>query len=103
MKNWARLLAVFTSCCVLLVLSGCGSSPSSTNSGGSTPSVVVSSISPATVTAGTGALTFTVNGSGFTSSTAVQVSGVLETTTYVSSTQLAVTIPASQLISGGSL
>jgi len=103
MKNWACLLAAPLYCCVFLLLSGCGTSPSNSNSGQSATPLVVSSISPTAVTAGSGALALTVNGSGFTSSTAVQVNGVVETTTYVGSTQLTATIPASQLVSGGSL
>ncbi len=66
-----------------------------------TPSVT--SISPAAVTAGSGAFTLTVNGTGFLNTTVVEVGSVAEQTTYLSSTQLTAAIPASQVTSGAQL
>jgi hypothetical protein len=60
----------------------------------------VSSISPANVTAGAAATTLTVTGTGFLSSTNIQVGGTVEPTTYVSATQVTAAVPASQLASG---
>jgi hypothetical protein len=92
MKNaFARVLSVaFLSC--VLVQTGCTSgSDNSGSGGGSTPVVpvavnpTVSSVSPAMVTAGAASTTLTVTGTGFTSSTTVQVGSAAETTTYSSS------------------
>ncbi|MGB6742778.1 MAG: IPT/TIG domain-containing protein, partial [Terracidiphilus sp.] len=63
----------------------------------------VTSISPTSVAAGSGPLTLTVNGTGYTSSTTVQVGGVADQSTFVSSTQLTATVPAAQLENGGQL
>ena len=63
----------------------------------------MTSITPATIAAGASSLTLTVNGTGFTSTTAVQVGGVAEPTTFVSSTQVTAALPAAQLTSGGML
>jgi hypothetical protein len=53
--------------------------------------------------AGSGPLTLTVNGTGFLSTTTVEVNGVAETTTYVSATQVTAAVSASQLASGDQL
>ena len=55
------------------------------------------------MTAGTGALTLTVNGSGFLSTSVVQVGTTAEPTTYISATQLSAAVPATQLASGAQL
>ncbi|MBT9333263.1 beta strand repeat-containing protein [Paracidobacterium acidisoli] len=94
-----------------LLISGCGGGGSgsggSGNAGGgggtTTSTLAVTSISPASVTAGVSALTLTVNGSGFVSSSVVQVGGTSETTTYVSASQLTATVPASQITQGAQL
>lgn len=101
------------------LLTGCGGGGSSSNSGGgsgsgsgsgsgagsgnsaSTPTVA--SISPTSVIAGSGPLTLTVNGTNFLSTTTVNVGGVADPTTYVSSTQVTATVPAAQLASGAQL
>jgi len=92
------------------LLAGCGGGGSSSNNGGgssgggntnATP--VVSSVSPTTAPAGSSAVTLTVTGSGFTSSSVVKVGGTAEPTTFVSATQLTAIVPASQLTSGGNL
>jgi trimeric autotransporter adhesin len=53
--------------------------------------------------AGGSALTLTVTGTGFLSTSVVQVNSTTETTTYVSATQLTATVPAGQLASGAQL
>jgi Abnormal spindle-like microcephaly-assoc'd, ASPM-SPD-2-Hydin len=54
-----------------------------------------SSVSPASVVAGSGALTLTVNGVNFVAGASVRLNGVSYSTTFVSSTQLTASIPAS--------
>jgi hypothetical protein len=103
MNNHICLAACF--CLVASsVLTGCAGS--STASGGTTtttPPPTVASISPTTVTAGTGSLTLTVNGTGFQSTTTIQAGDVAEVTSYVSATQVTATLTAEQLASGGQL
>jgi len=67
------------------------------------PVPVMSSISPGSVTAGSGAITLTVNGSNFISGSVVRVNGSNRTTTLVNSTQLTAAIPASDLAVGALL
>jgi hypothetical protein len=57
-------------------------------------------ISPQSVTAGTGAVTLTVNGSGFVNSSTVQLTNSGLATTFVSSAQLTATIPATATACG---
>lgn len=106
-------LSYFVSCGlglgIFLLISGCGgggsgASGGSGGGGGTTATTLsVTSISPTTLPAGSGAFSLTVNGSGFVSSSVVQVSGSAESTTYVSSTQLTATVPASQITKGALL
>jgi hypothetical protein len=63
----------------------------------------VTSISPTTVVAGSAQLTLTVNGTGFLSTTTVQVGGIPDVSTYISPTQVTATVSASQIASGGNL
>ena len=92
-----------------LCLTGCagssnngssGSAGSSGSSGSGTSAPTVSSVAPASLTAGAASTALTVTGTGFTASTAVQVGSAVETTTYVSSTQVTATVPAAQLAQG---
>ena len=110
MKNRA-LVAVFLCLGVSTLLAGCGgSSNGSGGTGGSggggggttTPTPTVTSISPTSVTAGSGPLTLTVNGTNFLSSTTVEVGGADDATTYVSATQVTTTVEPAQVSSGGS-
>jgi uncharacterized protein (TIGR03437 family) len=68
-----------------------------TNPSGSAPGLT--SLSPSTAVAGAGALTLTVNGSGFVSGSVVQWNGTNLTTTLVSATQLTALVPASDIAS----
>ncbi|HEX8563292.1 MAG TPA: hypothetical protein VF676_09970 [Flavobacterium sp.] len=62
----------------------------------------ISSISPASRIAGTGAFPLTVNGTNFVSGTSVvRWNGVARTTTYVNPTQLTAAIPASDIAVAG--
>ena len=63
----------------------------------------MSAISPATLAAGSAALTLNLSGTGFSSTNVVVVGNVSEATTYVSTTQLTATVPAAQLTNGALL
>ena len=85
------------------VLTGCGGSSNTGGTNSSPPTPTVSSISPTTVAAGASSLTLTVYGTGFLSTTVIQIGGVSVPSTYVSSTQVDAVVPASQLLSGALL
>ena len=71
-------------------------------SGGTPPPVpALSSLSPASATAGSGGFTLTVNGSNFVSGAVVRWNGANRTTAFVSATQLTATIPASDTATAG--
>src|ERR1700760_4929552 len=102
MKNRLRGLIALLCAGFVVCVAGCGGSGSaSTGPGTVTPSV--RSVSPTSVVAGSSATTLTVTGTGFTSTSVVQVGGVPEPTTFVSSTQLTAVVPTSQLQSGANL
>lgn len=61
----------------------------------------ITSLNPATVTAGGPAFTLFVNGTGFFNGSVVQVNGAGRTTTFVSATQLSAAIPASDIGNAG--
>src|SRR3989344_1707142 len=65
------------------------------------PVPTTTSISPTSKNAGESEFTLTVNGTNFISGSVVKFDGSSRTTTYVSSTQLTATIPASDLTTGG--
>jgi hypothetical protein len=65
------------------------------------PVPTTTSLSPATAIAGGATFTLTVNGSGFVTNSVVQWNGANRTTTFVSSTQLTATIPASDIAVAG--
>ncbi|MDA8099122.1 MAG: IPT/TIG domain-containing protein, partial [Nitrospiraceae bacterium] len=67
----------------------------------SNPLPAVSSLLPAVVTAGAGDLSLNVNGSGFIAGSTVQWNGADRLTSYLTSTQLAATIPAADLVTAG--
>jgi hypothetical protein len=66
------------------------------------PAPTVTSISPATATAGDPAFTLTVNGSNFVSTSTVQWNGQTRTTTFVSASQLTASVTAADVATGGS-
>ena len=65
------------------------------------PVPAITSISPATATAGGGLFTLTVNGSNFVSNSTVQWGGADRATSFVSATQLTATILAADIATGG--
>ncbi len=88
-----------------LAFAGCGggSKDDSPAPGPSAGVPVISSIAPAAVPAGSSGFTLTVNGSGFNTTSVVELRGTAEATTYVSTTQLQAAIPGAQVVSGASL
>lgn len=103
--------ALFVCLGLSVLIAGCGGGGGSSNNGGgnsggggggqATPTIT--SITPTTVNAGSPQISLTVNGTGFLTTSVVQVAGVSEPTTYVSATQLNATVPGSQLASGTQL
>lgn len=64
--------------------------------------ITITSLSPSTVYVGGPAFTLTVNGTGFTSRSAIGWNGTALTTTFVSATQLAAQVPAMDITAIGS-
>ena len=87
-------------CLLLTLLSGCGGAPGNSGSTSGAGPLAISSVSPRDVSVGSSAVTIVVTGTGFTPTTVIQLAGVPIQTTYVSSTQIQATIPASQLQTG---
>ena len=69
---------------------------------GSNPAPTLSSISPATASAGGPAFTLTANGTNFVASSKVRWNGQDLATTYVSATQLTAQVPANLIVNAGS-
>jgi hypothetical protein len=67
------------------------------------PVPAITQLTPATLTTGTASLMVTVTGTGFVSTTVIDVNGSTRTTTYVSATQLNVTLTAADVAAAGSL
>jgi uncharacterized protein (TIGR03437 family) len=65
------------------------------------PLPALTSLNPASVTAGSGGIILTVNGSNFLATSEVRWNGNPRTTAFVSSTQLTATIPATDLATAG--
>lgn len=63
---------------------------------------VITSLSPSSRVAGTGAFTLTVNGTDFTTASTVKWNGISRTTTFISGTELSASIPASDITIAGS-
>jgi Tol biopolymer transport system component len=86
---------------LLLLLAGCSSGDSESPSGASNPVPSITSISPTSVNAGGASFTLTVNGTNFVPASVVQWKGAIRTTTFVSSTQLAMTVTGADIASPG--
>ena len=81
---------------------GCGGgSASQPPSSKSNPTPTVISISPNSVAAGAAAFTLTVNGTNYVTGTMIVFGGSALATTFVSSTQLNASIPASSIAAAG--
>lgn len=84
-------------------LAACGGGGGGGGGGSPPPNPVpsITSMSPTSAIAGDPAFTLTVDGSSFVSGSKVQWSGSVRTTTFVSSTRLTASIPASDIASIG--
>jgi len=69
----------------------------------SNPALAISTISPTSAAAGSGAFTLTVNGAGFVSGATVNFNGNPRATTFVSATQLTAAILASDIATAGNV
>jgi hypothetical protein len=67
------------------------------------PAPTITQLTPATLMTGTTSATVAVTGTGFVSTTVIDVNGSARTTTYVSATQVNVALTASDMASAGSL
>ncbi len=67
------------------------------------PVPAITSVSPATATAGGDVFTLTVTGSGFTNGSVVRWNGADRPTTFVSATQLTAQIPAADIATAGTV
>jgi hypothetical protein len=76
-------------------------SPAITVSAAMNPAPAVTTISPASISAGGAAFTLTVNGSGFTAASEVRWDGAARSTTFVSGTQLRASIGAADVAAVG--
>lgn len=87
------LLALYAiSILFTLALTGCGDN---------SPAPAITSLSPSSAVAGSGAFTLTVNGSGFSNGATVQWNGSARTTSFVSGTQLTTSIAAADIANSG--
>ena len=85
--------------CLLGVLAACGGGDGKKHN----PVPVLNSVSPTSEQVGSAAFTLTVNGNDFVTGSVVQWNGAARTTTYVGSTKLTATIPATDLASTGAV
>ncbi|MEO6727080.1 MAG: hypothetical protein ABIP14_17465, partial [Blastocatellia bacterium] len=69
----------------------------------SNPAPAISSINPTQVMAGAGAITLTINGSGFVPGSIVRVNNADHSKTFVTSNQLVVNLSAEEVAGGGTL
>lgn len=108
-----RPLLVISSGLLVILSFGCGGSstpPATTPTTPAPPTTPttpappsVTSVTPSKIPAGSGPTSITVAGSGFVTSSIVQVGGVSEQTVFDSSTELKATVPASQSTVGAEL
>ena len=78
-----------------------GGASNSVNFAVGNPVPAITSLSPASATAGAAAQTLTINGSGFISSSTVTYNGTGHAATYVNATQLKITLSASDQATAG--
>jgi len=106
MINRCPKVALLLFCWTLLfsALLGCGGSGSGSNGGTAPASPTITSISPSTLAANpSGPVQITITGTGFISTSQVQVNGSSVPTTYLSATTLQAAIPATQIVPGAKL
>src|SRR6266404_2890720 len=100
----ARLTAFTALLLLALASTGCGGGSAQSNVLPSSQNAVpaVSSVSPSSVVAGSGAFTLTVNGTGFVAGSVVQWNGSARPTTFVSAAQLTAAITTADVAATGS-
>ena len=102
-QNQAIFAVLAMAALFCLLMSSCGggggesSSPPPSN-----PVPSITSLTPSSATAGAAAQTLTINGTNFLSSSTVTYNGVAHTATFVSSTQLTISLSASDQATPGS-
>jgi hypothetical protein len=87
---------------VTFVVAACSSGGDNDDSPASNPVPTVTSVAPATASAGGAAFTLTVNGTNFTAGSVVQWNGSSRTTTFVSASQITAAITAGDIAATGS-
>src|SRR5438132_1552101 len=99
-RHLCRALAT----CLALIASGCGGGGygGSSSGGGYNPMPAISSLAPASASAGAAAQTLTINGSGFMAASTVTYDGTARTATYVSASQLTIQLSAADQMTAGS-
>ena len=99
-RHLCRALAT----CLALIASGCGGGGygGSSSGGGYNPMPAISSLAPASASAGAAAQMLTINGSGFMAASTVTYNGAARTATYVSATQLTIPLSAADQMTAGS-
>ncbi|TLZ26044.1 MAG: hypothetical protein E6K27_09070 [Gammaproteobacteria bacterium] len=99
-RHLCRALAT----CLALIASGCGGGGygGSSSGGGYNPMPAISSLAPASASAGAAAQTLTINGAGFVAASTVTYDGAARTATYVSASQLTVQLTAADQMTAGS-
>jgi DNA-binding beta-propeller fold protein YncE len=95
---------------ILLFLAGCAGQSASTGGGanstssGANPVPAITSISPTSALAGSATgLALTINGTNFVAGTMISFGGMMSTPTFVSTTQLVASIPATAIASAGAV
>jgi len=102
MQSASRISACLLLISLTFLLGACATSqPQTTNAVAGNPVPVLDSISPTHTSVGGSALTLTLNGYYFESSSTVMWKGVALTTSYKSATTLTAQVPASDLASAG--
>ena len=104
---FSRSLLVIGRACLaatLLAVAGCGGGGSGSSPPPPPPAAAtVASIAPASVVAGSGAFTLTIDGSGFASGAVVSIGGAAATTIFVNATRLTAAVPATSIATAASL
>lgn len=90
------------SLCAALLLAGCGAGSTANTASVTGPVPSISSLSPASLTVGSAAQTLTINGANFLAASTVTYNGIAHAATYISSSQLTISLTASDLYALGS-
>src|SRR5271155_2595209 len=101
-RRWRRLVILGIVSVVFLAACGGGTSES-VNNQPPPPTPTIITISPKSAVAGGAAFTLTINGTNFVAASRVNFGEVVSTATFVNSTQLTAAIPASSVVSTGTL